>query len=374
MMSAMTDGTWRLTHLPALDGLRGVAILFVMLAHTQVGAVHAAGTVGVTVFFTLSGFLITGLLLQDIDDHGRVRLGRFFARRARRLAPALLLFLAAMAVLGLVSRSPVVPDARDILGALFYVGNYTGAMAGRDTTILHTWSLAVEEQFYLVWPFVLMAMVRVSRGRWLVPALVALVVASVVGRFVVWDGGSGILRVTYGTDLRVDALLIGCLVAVHLRRRGPRRWWPGTAAVVVLALGASALVGVVWEMLVVTALVPLLTGLVLLQVAGGGASFLAAAPLTLLGRRSYGIYLWHYPVFALASVAPPGQRLVAWPIALCLTAAIAHLSWRCVEEPFLRRSHPDRGEDWQRLDDRSRVVPDVRGSGSPGPRGRRAES
>ncbi|GAA5137206.1 hypothetical protein GCM10023339_77200 [Alloalcanivorax gelatiniphagus] len=370
----MEDGTWRLTHQPALDGLRGVAITFVMLAHTQVGAVHAAGTVGVTVFFTLSGFLITSLLLQDLDDHGTVRLGRFFNRRARRLAPALFVFLAAMAVLGAASRSPVVPDARDIVGSLLYVGNYTGAMAGRDTAILHTWSLAVEEQFYLAWPVALLALARVSRGRWLVPVLCALILASVVGRFAAWDGGRGILRVTYGTDMRVDALLVGCLVAVHLHQRGPARQRSGATGAALLGLAAMAFVGVRWEALVVTALVPLLTGLALLQLAGGGASILSATPLGLLGRRSYGIYLWHYPIFALASAAPPEQRVVAWPIAVCVTAAIAHLSWRCIEEPFLQKGGSDRGEDWRGLRDPSKVRTDVRGSGSPGPRGRRAES
>ncbi len=370
----MRDETWRLSHVPALDGLRGLAIIFVMLAHTQARPLHAAGTVGVTMFFTLSGFLITALLLQDIDDHGRVRLGRFFARRARRLAPALLLFLGAMAIIGLVSASPVVPNGRDILGAVFYVGNYTGAMAGRDTAILHTWSLAVEEQFYLAWPFLLMLLVGFRRGRWIVPVLVALVLYAVVGRFLLWDGGTGLLRVNYGTDMRVDGLLVGSLLAIHLRRRGTGRMWSGTAVVALLALAVLSLASITWELLVVAAVVPLVTALVLRQTVAGGAAWLGAGPLALLGRRSYGLYLWHYPIFALASAAPAGQRLLAWGIALLLTTAIVHLSWRCVEEPFLKKARPDRREDWRGLRTRSRVSSDVRGSGSPGPRGRRAES
>lgn len=334
----MREETWRLSHLPALDGLRGIAIVFVLLAHTQVRALHAAGTIGVTVFFTLSGFLITALLLQDIDDHGTVRLKRFFARRARRLGPGLLLFLGAMAVLGSLSASPVVPHASDILGALFYVGNYTGAMTGRDTTILHTWSLAVEEQFYLIWPFLLLALLRTARGRWLVPVVTSMALYAVAGRFLAWNGGVGALRVNYATDLRVDGLLVGCLVAIHLHRRGPTRLWSGTAVIVLVGLAALSFASLEWELLVLTALVPLSTALVLCSVTSGGGSWLTAPALRLLGRRSYGIYLWHYPIFALATVAPPEQRVLAWSLAFFVTAAIVHLSWRCVEEPFLRKS------------------------------------
>ncbi len=334
----MNEAKWRLSHLPALDGLRGLAIVFVMVAHTQIESLHAAGTVGVTMFFTLSGFLITALLLQDVDEHGSVRLSRFFARRARRLAPGLLLFLGAMAILGRISDSPVVPNGRDVLGALFYVGNYTGAMAGRDTTILHTWSLAVEEQFYLVWPLLLMALLRIARGRWLVPVLVGLVLYGVVVRFLLWNGGEGFFRVNYGTDVRVDGLLVGALVAVHLRRRGPTRVWSGAALVVVLGLAILSFAGLAVELLLVTALVPLGTALVLMMTVAGDASWLSVGPLALLGRRSYGVYLWHYPIFALASAAPTGQRAAAWSIALLLTAAIVHLSWRCVEEPFLKKT------------------------------------
>jgi peptidoglycan/LPS O-acetylase OafA/YrhL len=353
-----------------------VAIVFVMLAHTQVPALHAAGTVGVTVFFTLSGFLITALLLEDAHDHGSVRLGRFFARRVRRLAPALALFLAAMAVLGVVSASPVAPGARDLVGAVLYVGNYTGAMAGRDTTITHTWSLAVEEQFYLVWPFLLIGLLRLGRGRWLIPVLVALALGSALGRLLLWDGGTGIFRVNFGTDMRVDALLVGCLVAVFLSRRGPTRVWAGTTVFALAAMSLFSLASLTWELLAVTTAVPLVTACVLLHVAGGGGggAVLAAAPLALLGRRSYGLYLWHYPTFGLAVAAPAGHKIVVWLGVLALTAAIVYLSWRCVEEPFLDKGHSDRGKDWRGLEDPSRVMTDVRGSGSPGPRGRRAES
>ncbi|MFC7361667.1 acyltransferase family protein [Nocardioides astragali] len=370
----MRGEQWTLSHLPALDGIRGLAIAFVMVAHSPVSGIHGAGTIGVTMFFTLSGFLITALLLQDIQAHHRVRLGRFFVRRARRLAPALLLFLAAMGALALISTSPVMPTSSDFWGALLYVGNYTSAMDARDTTISHTWSLAVEEQFYLVWPLVLMCSARLSRGRWLVPLLATLISFAIIGRYLSWDGGAGILVVSFATHLRMDGLLVGCLLAVYLHRRGTNRVPTAVPVVTTIALVLLMFVGIRSAFLVVVTVVPILTALMLLAATSGGAVWLAARPLQLLGQRSYGIYLWHYPIFALAAAADTKFGAAVWAGALSLTALIAHLSWRCVEEPFLKKDPPNRREDWRGLRTRSKVSPDVRGSGSPGPRGRRAES
>ena len=333
----MSQERWRLGRVPALDGLRGLAILLVMLGHSPLPYVTAAGPVGVTVFFTLSGFLITALLLEECADTGRVSLSRFYARRALRLLPALMVFLAAMTTFAVISGLPLAPSPGDLLGTLFYVGNFTTGMQGHDTVVTHTWSLAVEEQFYIVWPLVLIAILRWGGRRSLMGLAMAGSLFAVVERLLLWDGGRGVWRVYFGTDTRMDGLLVGCLAAAWMVGRPAGRNHPLVATFV---LGAAAVLVFTFdggEMLVVPTVVPWLTAAAILSLVQGSFDGWVTRPaLRLLGRRSYALYFWLLPLWGVASAMPRPYVLPAFVGVVLLTAGVVHLSWRCVEVPFLR--------------------------------------
>lgn len=328
---------WRLGRLPALDGLRGLAILLVMIGHSPLPGLTAAGAVGVTVFFTLSGFLITALLLEEREDTGRVSLSKFYARRALRLLPALLVFLVAMTAFALASDLSVSPSPGDLLGTLFYVGNLTTGMRGHDTVITHTWSLAVEEQFYIVWPLALIAVLRWRGRRALMWVAAVGSGIAVVERMLLWDGGRGVWRVYFGTDTRMDGLLVGCLAAAWMVGRPAGR---NRTLVATLALGgavALAFTTGAGEMLVVPSIVPWLTAAAIVALVQEPHDGWVTRPmLGLLGRRSYALYLWHFPIWGVATAMAWPATLPAFMVAVLLVAAIVHLSWRCVELPFLR--------------------------------------
>jgi len=264
--------TWRLGRRPALDGLRGVAIALVLVGHSGPVSLQPVAWAGVTLFFGLSGFLITALLLEERRDQGRIDLGRFWARRARRLLPALFVMLAVTGSImwGIGVRLDPIP-------VLAYYGNWVQATGGDLELWRHTWSLAIEEQFYLVWPLLIVAM-RSRRALLTVCGVgSALSLASLLAH---WHD---FVRAYYGTDTRVWALLAGAaLAAVYVgsTRRDP--WAP---------------------------------------------RFLSASALRWLGARSYAIYLWHYPL-----------TLMMWqPLGIALSFVIAEVSWRYVERPFLSR-------------------------------------
>ncbi|HEY2878554.1 acyltransferase [Nocardioides sp.] len=199
---------FRLGRRPELDGLRGVAIILVLTSHVvayETGArLDALGAAGVEVFFALSGFLITALLLEERAE-GRVRLSRFYERRARRLLPALALILGALLALRAVMATNITPT---IQPTLFYYANWS-MISGRDLGSLDpTWSLAVEEQFYLVWPLVLLLALRWRRGPVVVASVV--IIASTALRFALADP----VRVHAGSDTQAGPLVIGALLAI----------------------------------------------------------------------------------------------------------------------------------------------------------------
>lgn len=290
---------------------------------------------GVTVFFTLSGFLITALLLEERDRTGRVALLAFYARRGRRLLPALYVFVAVALVAGAVF-GPSIATPRDAALACLYIGNWS--MAGRHYlgALGHTWSLAVEEQFYALWPLVLIAVLRRRSERTLFAVAVTGAVVSIGLRVFLWFHTNPD-RVYFGSETHADALLIGCCVAIAMRRSMPRS---------VPAVVPYVLIGLVLELgftadeptrfVILPTFVAILTaGLVAAMTCGESRVFTSRA-LGWVGRRSYGLYLWH--VLILACMRALGASwLLAAVITLVVTPVIAELSWRYVERPCLRR-------------------------------------
>lgn len=328
----MAGERWRLGHRPGLDGLRGVAIGLVFVGHLF--AVDSAGralsVVGVTLFFTLSGFLITALLVGERADTGRVAWPRFYRRRAARLLPALVVMLAVVGTLQTVTGLTSWSISAAVLG---YVANWPLANGADYWLLVHTWSLGVEEQFYLVWPVVLLVSFRWRRGP-LVVASVGLV-ASALWRLIAWISGAGMARVYFGADMHLDALLVGCLLAL-LCHYGVRLTVPRPVlAVLATGFAVAAIVSysptarAVW----IPTVVPWLTfgGIV---VACSSTGWLTSPVLRYLGRRSYGLYLWHYP---LAGIAGDRFDIIPMWLAIGLAFVIAETSWRLVERPFLRR-------------------------------------
>jgi peptidoglycan/LPS O-acetylase OafA/YrhL len=313
-------------HRPELDGLRGIAILLVLAAHTGVpGFADGGGGAGVTLFFVLSGFLITSLLLAEKARYGRVDLRAFYVRRALRLFPALaaaLIVVALLAVTGLMpqdARAGV--DYRIVLaGVVCYVANWV-AVAGQPIGMLgHTWSLAVEEQFYILWPALLLLGLRLGR-RWFAMIVLLLIFADTPYRLIL-DLNGGFMHVFVGTDTRGDALLFGCVLALLETRWHVATGWVGIAGVLALAATWPGDPGLGLQVLFIPAAAMAST----LAVAGCPA-ILAWRPLAFIGKISYGLYLWHGLVI---------WWHLPWPVAVPLSIGIACVSYFVLEQRFLR--------------------------------------
>jgi peptidoglycan/LPS O-acetylase OafA/YrhL len=342
-----------------LDGLRGVAVLLVLGYHLDVPGFLRGGAYGVDVFFALSGFLITAILVGQRLD-GRSDLPAFYARRAARLLPALVLLLVVWILVLLAGHDstwlaatpsqgphgdPV--DIRLALGdaalALGYLGNWVHAFGHGHAPIGHLWSLGVEEQFYILWPATLLVGVRLPPRRARV-AVLALGAISAALPFLYWDGGAGYSRIYFGTDTRVVGLLAGAYLATawqHRRAagvpvaRGLRtRATLGLAVLVYLVIYRSPFPGFAVVAPVVTALAA--TQVVALLVGhphSAVARLFAARWLVWVGRRSYGLYLWHY-LFATWLHPVAGWTRIPLTIALSFGATVA--SWELIEQPTQR--------------------------------------
>ena len=299
----------KLGYRPGLDGVRGVAVALVVLAHLGPAGGWGAGSIGVGVFFTLSGFLITTLLLEEHGRTGGVALGSFWKRRARRLLPALGLLLV---VWFAVERRP----GPVIAGAL-YGSNYA-RLAGLDVTgIGHLWSLAVEEHFYVLWPLLFIA-VRRDPLR-IVAGLYAVLF---VWRLVAWQIDPA--RVQFATDTRAGGILAGCLLAYWVQQHGlPRlpRW---------ALLASIALAGALWAWGTPEPWFELetLVGLVWICAA---MTWVPPRPVIRLGMVSYGVYLWHFPIIAWVGDTTPA----GWVVVCAFTSAAVAGSWQ-VERRWLK--------------------------------------
>ncbi len=364
-------------YMPGLDGLRALAVLAVIAYHEQLGWAPG-GLLGVGVFFTLSGYLITDLLLGHWVRSGGLNLGDFWLRRARRLLPALFVMLAVVtAWVTVVSPSRLASMRGAVAGAATYSSNwyyiYTHssyfARFAPPGPFDHLWSLAVEEQFYLVWPWLLLAGVFFLRGRrpsavrWLALPTLALAAASAVAMLVLYHPGYDPTRIYEGSDTRACGLLIGAALAMVW----PSRRTAGTALWRRVALDGAGFAGLaviglmIWRVGQYSAFT-YQGGLVLLSVATAGVVAAAACPGALVGAalgwkplrwigvRSYGIYLWHYPVIILTSPANSAEDLPRAGLQVAASVGLAALSWHFVEEPIRRGAL---GRAWKQVRSRS---------------------
>ena len=351
-------------HIPGLDGLRAIAVVAVLLFHF-LPATLPGGFLGVDVFFVVSGFLITTLLLREIDTRGRVDLLNFWRRRARRLLPALfLVVVTSVSVARLVGGDLLVGIGRQALGALTFTSNWleiaVGASYFHSTSpilFVNFWSLAVEEQFYLFWPLALvaaLALTRTTRQRvWVVTGLA---LASTVLMAVLYTPGQDATRVYYGTDTHLMGVMAGAALALAWadpeHRAGLRsavwRRWRGPAVLAALLVLVALMRWSTFTStftfrggiaLATVATVVLIAGL--LESPSPWRTLMSLRVLAWIGDRSYGIYLWHWPVLVIAGALVPysGGTTRGYAVllgALLSTLVLAELSLRLVERPVRR--------------------------------------
>jgi len=383
---------------PALDGLRAIAVTGVMLYHGG-APLAGGGFLGVNVFFVLSGFLITSLLLGEWTKRLTIRLGQFWTRRARRLLPALLLMLVGVAIYAKVFATPgEFANLRlDSLSTLFYVANWHFIFAGANyfsqtaqpSPVSHMWSLAIEEQFYIVWPPVALVLLHLGRrlqpSRRLWPVFAVAVVgaaASALDMRLSYYGGASITRLYEGTDTRCQDILVGAAMAIgmamwaqHRRAlpegadptpwRIPTPWFgpsikpiaaweitPIYARVALQVLGWSVLAAGVylWSQLTEPSAFLFEGGFLLFALGVATVIFCAVTAQTAslsralgnpvfryVGKISYGTYLWHFPLFALLDSSR--MHLYGLPlltVRIAVTLVVATASFYLVEEPIRR--------------------------------------
>jgi peptidoglycan/LPS O-acetylase OafA/YrhL len=343
---------------PALDGIRAFAVAAVLFYHAG-ESWAVGGFLGVDTFFVLSGFLITTLLVTEWTNRGAIDLLAFWLRRARRLLPALFLVMVGIVVYaGAFAGAGELDKIRaDSFASLGYVANWRFIFSGQSyfdqftqpSPLRHMWSLAIEEQFYLVWPLVVAGLLWWRRSlRVLIAACVVMIVASATLMAVLYQPGRDPSRVYYGTDTRAQSLLIGAIVGVLLFMHGPLRTRAARLAIRVAAVvGAGYTLWLFWRMsertdalyqggfLVAALAVSAVIVSVVQPDRGVLGRFLSLSPLRWVGRISYGLYLWHWPVYLTLTRTRTGLDGVALlTVRVAVSVALAALSFYALERPI----------------------------------------
>jgi peptidoglycan/LPS O-acetylase OafA/YrhL len=356
-------------YLPGLDGIRAIAVLSVIVFHLNFGWA-SGGLLGVQVFFVLSGYLITDLLVAEYRRHHGIALAQFWLRRARRLLPALLVVLfVTVGWATLFDRSQLAALRSDLPSGIFYFSNWWFifhhvsyfAKFGPPSPLGHLWSLSIEEQFYLIWPLlVLVAMKYLHNRRTLIILTLTAAAASAVEMGILFVPDGDPTRVYDGTDTRAFALLIGAALAMALPRNQAFAPVTVNARRLLDAVGGLSLLGI-FLMFWLTSqydsflyeggmlLLALLTAMLIAVTIHPGSHLeviLGWEPLRWVGERSYGIYLWHYPVIVLTTPLNASPSLVRASLQIAATLVLAALSWRFIEQPV---RHGALGRQWQRI-------------------------
>ena len=335
-----------------LDGIRGLSVLAVMAWHAEIRFCRG-GKLGVDVFFVLSGFLITALLLQEWNKNGNIDLKNFYIRRALRLFPVLFVMMLLYGIYASLYETPVqaLNSYKYIAATLFYVANWVQVVLGLHHPVLgHTWSLAVEEQFYILYPLLLIRFLRTKANhRWLLLYFSTVIAGVVLNRFWIWQGTASYDRAHMSLDTRADALLIGCFVAVLVvNGLVPKKRWIFDLIRILSICSFFILCRVIsrgideeiYYKYGGATIVAGCVGIVILDLMGRPSKpmqwFLQIPPLVWVGRLSYGLYLWHIPVFVLV-----GANVTLSETQLKITSFVAVLlvaagSFYAIERPFLK--------------------------------------
>jgi peptidoglycan/LPS O-acetylase OafA/YrhL len=354
--------TQEYTRFQGVDGLRAFAVIAVIAAHSHVPWLHGGG-VGVDVFFGISGFLITFLLIRESARWGRIDLRKFWLRRLLRLMPALIVLVICVnaAVIALSFIQPGTYQRTTVEATpsvLFYYSNWM--IVATDSAFLGwfgpLWSLSVEEQFYLVWPVIVILAMQARRPLLLLAVIASAVsIVAMLARFIAFDG-SNVYR-TFGTDFRVDMLLSGVLLAIAMQA-GQRKLIRGATQFLVLpaivflivisvivpefgsadSAGATRMYYTVGLPLVALANISIV-GFLITHQGSVLVRWLSWRPIEYTGRVSYGMYLWHYPIIMIVAGATSLDPTLVFVISLVLTYLAAGVSWRLIEKPLQDRFH-----------------------------------
>jgi peptidoglycan/LPS O-acetylase OafA/YrhL len=331
--------------IPGLDGARALAVMLVIANHF--GFEFINGALGVMIFFVLSGFLITWIMLKEVGRTGTVSLRGFYTRRVLRIFPAFYAFWLVAIGIALLREHPI--DWAQAVSAFFYVGNYQMGLFPADGVLFgHTWSLSIEEQFYLLWPVVfLLGIRRLRRLPWLLGGIIGAVWIHRAALFVLFGVRQEYIYRAF--DTRLDHLMVGCLLAVLLHRGSldtfcqritARRWYP---ALTLGVLFAAQLLhkSMTFTFTVGYALEPLLAAALLIQLvwfsSEGFWSGFELPVVTYLGRISYPLYLWQQlTLFTSKRLLGSQGQLLQFAFAVAVTVLFASASYYIVEKPFLR--------------------------------------
>ena len=335
-----------LPHEPALDGIRALAVVAVLLYHGHVSWMKG-GFLGVDAFFVLSGFLITSLLLTEWNARGAIDLRSFWLRRCRRLLPAMLVVVAAVSAYAavLAARDELDELRSDTFATLGYAANWRAIAVGDQygdlfsvpSPLQHTWSLAIEEQWYLLWPLLLLGLLFAARRHAVVPlaAIGTMVLGSAALMAWVYDPAD-LARSYYGTDTRCQSLLVGAGLALVARHVRVGRWIPVLAIAALAWLWATTSLEASWLYHGGFLLCAVLVAVVIVAAMHPGPvrSLLSLRPLPQIGLISYGLYLWHWPVYVVLSSAR--TNVDGWALLMlriCVTGILAMASYVLIERP-----------------------------------------